>query len=364
MYHHPMLRSSAILSAMLVLPATAMASDNVVPANPMTRDAVQVPLSFLSYETRTGLTEYSAGGGFHLNTWLFGGAVRYHLADKVENQVVHARGPTDALELELVLGNGGNLFSDARLDDLCRQQGMNPADCLPSDLDRERQELYRERGPSWDAPAMVLLLLGGSYQALTMRDPSDRSREQGHRLWGARARLAIGAYLGDALLGLSGGVASIGAAPSQVSYCTPLVPGGTELSCTPAYFDSYNRTSIVDARLEWRQAISYVGFNPAAQVYFQRSERDDPATANDDTVFRLRYIDFDLPLYFYMHRHDDPAFYAGMRGTLRWWQVDRTNQVELTGGLFLSMAYGGARQRARHHDWRSDERYREDRDWD
>jgi hypothetical protein len=354
MYHCPMRRRLAIPGALLLLPAAAMARDNVVPANPMTRDAVQVPLSFVSYETRTGLTEYAAGGGFHLSSWLLGGAIRYHLADKTENQLVHARGPADGAEIELVFGNSGNLFSDVHLDDLCRRQGMKPDDCLFSDLDTQYQEIYRERGPVWDVPVMALLVLGGSYQELTMTDPADRSREQGQHLWGARARLAIGAYLDESLLALSGGVATVGAAPPQVSYCTPVAPSGTVLTCAPAYLEPYNRTTIVDARLEWRRnVVRYLGFNPAVQAVFQHSERDDAATANDDTVFGLRYVDLDLPLYFYIHYHDAPGFYAGLRAVMRWWQVDRASQVELTGGFFVSLAYGGARQRV--HERRFEE---------
>jgi hypothetical protein len=351
-----MRRRLAVLGVLLV-PAVALARDNVAPANPMTRDAVQIPLSFLSYASQTGLTEYAGGGGFHLGSWLLGGALRYRMPDKSEDQLLHARSPGDGLELELDFGNAGNIFSDVRLDDLCRRQGMKSDDCVFSDLDTELQEIYRERGPAWwDAPVIVLLRLGGSHQQMNMRLSPDRSADQGQDLLGGWARLAIGAYFDEHLIGLSGGVASVGAAPAQIQYCTPLVPSGTELACAPAYLESYNRTTIVDGRLEWRgQLGNYLGLNPAAQIFFQRSERDDLATANTDTVFRLRYVDFDLPLYVYVHNVNNPAFYAGLRTTLRWWQVYRSNQVELTAGFFVSMAYGGANLRGnRRERWDRD----------
>ena len=103
----------------------------------------------------------------------------------------------------------------------------------------------------------------------------------------------------------------------------------------------------MDARLEWRQAIHWIGFNPALQAVFQRSQRDDPATTNDDTRFGLRTIDLEIPVYFYVHSHADPGFYTGLRGMLRWWNVDRPQRVEALGGFFLSMAYGGA-EHGRH----------------
>jgi hypothetical protein len=329
-----------------------MAMSNVVPANPMTRNAVQVPLSFLSYEHRTSLTEYAAGFGLPLRSWLVGASLRYHLTDKTENQLLREHGPAGALELELVVGNGGNLFSKLSLHDLCAQNGLKPDDCTFSDLDAEAQEAYRKEGPLWDAPLLVLLHMSGSLQQLARREATDRTREQGESMWGARARLSVGGYLGKALLGLSGGVATVGAAPAQLSYCTALAPVGNEPAgaqvCTPAYLAGYNRTTVLDGRLEWRQAFKWVGANPAVEVVFQRSQRDDVATANDDTAFGLRYLDFELPLYFYVHERSEPGFYAGLRGVLRWWQVERQPRtVELMAGFFISLAYGGAEQKSR-----------------
>jgi hypothetical protein len=350
MYHPAMRRVLTLLTGVaMLLPCTALARRNVVPANPATRDAVQVPLSFLAYEKRTGDTEYSAGVGTDLRSWLLGGTLRYHQTDPWSHQLVHERGPSDALELEATFGNSGNLFADLKLEDLCSQQGLKAEDCVFSNLDSHAQETYRKRGPLWDAPLLVLLSVGGSYQDLIQRDPADRSVERSRSLWGARGRLAVGAYLGSALLGLSGGAATLGAAPSQVTYCTPLGPA--EFACTPTHLESFIRTTVFDARLEWRQAVDWLAFNPAVKAVFQKSKRDDPATGNDDTRLGLRYVDFELPVYFYVHRHDSPAFYAGLRGVLRWWQVDRPRQVDLFGGFFISLAYGGAERRASHwHD--------------
>jgi hypothetical protein len=326
----------------MILANSALAKNNVVPANPTTRDAVQVPPSFLSYERRTGLTEYAAGGGFSLGTWLAGATLHYDQADKAEDQLVHARGPADAIQFQLSLVNGGNLFSKVNISELCARQGLKADDCVFSNLDGELQDTYRDKGPDWDAPVLVLLSMGGSYQSLTMRDPADRTREQGQGLWGARARLGIGGYFDKAMLGPSAGLATVGAPPSQVSYCTSLGAAGTESSCTPAYLESYNRTTILDVRLEWRQTLDSVGFNPALQAILQRSERDDVATANDDAKFGLRYVDLDLPIYIYLHASGDSGFYAGLRWMLRWWYVDRSEQFELMGGFFASLVYGGA----------------------
>ena len=362
MYHRGMQLRWAVLRAFLiVLPASASAN-SVVPASPMTRDAVQVPLSFLSYERGTGLTEYAIGGGIHWGTWVLGGTGRYHQADKTENQLLHPRGAADAVELEVVLGNSGNLFSTVSLADLCRRSGMKGDECLFSDLDADAQELYHKDGPDVDAPMLFLLTLGGSYQTLTMRSPSGLA-EQSKQLWGGRARLGLGGYLGEGLWGLSGGVASTGASPAQVSYCIAVDPASTAFACTPTYLSSYNRTNIVDARLEWRQALSDVNgsgalaTNPVARVVFQHSERDDPETANDDTSFGLRYLDFELPIFYYLHRRESPGVYAGMRGILRWWQVDRPTRVELMGGFFVAVAYGGARQHSSPDRRREMERF-------
>jgi hypothetical protein len=348
MYHRRMRKILALLALMTVMPATVLARHNVVPANPATKDTVQVPLSFISYEQRTGDSVYAAAFGLSVNSWLIGSTLRYNISDKWNDQLLRERGPTDALEFDVVLGNAGNLFSDLKMSELCSRHGIKSEDCVFSNLDAESQATYRKRGPVWDAPLMVLLVMGGSFQQLTLREPADRSVEKSKNMFGARARLGFGGYLGSALLGFSAGAASIGAAPSQVSYCTALAPVGANagFACAPTYFESYNRTSVLDARLEWRQAIELLGFNPAVQAVFQRSKRDDIATSNDDTQLGLRYIDFELPVYFYVHKEEDPGVYIGLRGVLRWWNVDRSREVDLMGGFFLSLAYGGAELRS------------------
>jgi len=63
-----------------------LARHNVVPANPMTRDALQAPLSFVSFERRTSVTESATGLGFDMGSWLVGAALRYRITDRNENQ--------------------------------------------------------------------------------------------------------------------------------------------------------------------------------------------------------------------------------------------------------------------------------------
>lgn len=324
------------------MPTLAKAREVWVPANPMTRDAVQVLRPFMSYERRTGVSDYAVGGGFHLQSLILGAAVRYHGVDRSENQLRSAHSPSDGVEVEMVVGNAGNLYSDLRLRDMCPTQGLKPEDCAYSNFSPEFQETYRQRGPAVDAPIITVLSLGGSYQDLTTQDPADASREYSQSMWGARARLGFG-YLADAdgLLGVSAGFATVGAAPAQVPFCTPLRASGTDLVCWPSYLDAYNRTSIVDVRLEWRQEVSVYGFNPALQAVFQRSRRDDPATPNDDASFGLRYVDFEIPVYAYLQAGRDLSVYAGARGIARWWTVERSRQAEVIGGVFVSMTYDG-----------------------
>jgi hypothetical protein len=299
-------------------------------ARPGREDAVQPPQTGLSLRSDARGFSFGATAATRGERWSLGVSLVRHQVSWRDPDLYIQREPTGLSGLDLTLVLGGLSFRDP-LGDACHQRGIKNDDCFPGNLPEDDQDRYARASSGLLGPrTFVLVSAGIGFQQLTYRDASVGFMPQGDGFLGFRGRIGIGSFLSkQTLLGLSAGFQRLGSAPGRLSLCVPgdATSPSAVYTCRDAYLGPFQRTDVVDLRLEWRWVGRAALVPPALRLVGARAAADEPQTANDDRQRKLQFAELELPFFIY----DDSSqslWYGGIELDTRVWIVDRPQRVE------------------------------------